>query len=307
MDELLDLNLLRVLVAVDDWRSVTRAARQLGRSQPAASAALARLREQFRDPLFVRSGSVMTPTPRAVEVLHTARTVLQLVDGSIAAPARFDPATSTLPVRLALSDVGEIIFLPRILQLLQQQMPAATLSAVSLSADAIAREMEAGHIDLAVGHFPDLGGQSFKQQVLFRDSFACLIRADHPIQSRQLTLEQFRRLEHAVVRVESRTEEVMERFLARRRIVRKVRLTTPHFASTPLIVAQSDLVVTVPVPLARHYAAMASNVRIIELPFQPPSIDLKQFWHRRFDKEPRNQWLRSHVFAQFEARRRQGA
>jgi hypothetical protein len=108
----------------------------------------------------------------------------------------------------------------------------------SLPAAEIANGLEAGTIDLALGYFPDLKQHSIFQQSLFSDTFTCLIRADHPVRSPRLSLRQFLQLEHAVVRAESRTEEVIERFLVRRRIQRRVVLTTPHFASVPPIVAQ---------------------------------------------------------------------
>jgi DNA-binding transcriptional LysR family regulator len=142
--------------------------------------------------------------------------------------------------------------------------------------------------------------------VLFRDSFACLIRADHKVRTERLSIQEFSRLDHAVVRVESRTGEVIERYLARRKLTRRVMLTTPHFASAPLIVAQSDLIVTVPEPLARYFVGASSNLRVVGLPFDPPSIQLKQFWHRRYHKDPRSRWLRTRIYEQF-AFRRHGA
>ena len=299
----LDLNLLRVLVALFEQQSVSRAARALDRSQPATSVALSRLRAHFDDPLFIRAGGGMRPTPRAESAADAARAVLEIVDSRMVPQAPLVPAASDRPVCLAMSDVGEFIFLPTILQMLQQQMPLAAVRSVSMPAAAVAMGLEDGAIDLAVGYFPDLSGGNFLQQVLFRDRYACLIRADHPVRSHQLSVQEFTRLEHAVVRVESRTEEVMERYLARRRVVRRVALTTPHFASAPLIVAQSNLIVTVPEPLAHYFARTSSNLRVVGLPFEPPAIDLKQTWHRRFNNEPRNRWLRARIYEQFRHRR----
>lgn len=298
-----DINLLRVLVALESERSVSAVARMLGRSQPSVSASLSRLRRQFGDPLFLRSGTRLVPTARTLAVLDAAKKVLDLVDRDIARSGDFDPASSDVPVRLALSDVGELVFLPKILAMLRSKMPRAAVDSVSPLASVVGARLASGDIDLAIGYFPDLAGRSFGQQVLFHDTYACLIRAGHPIEAPSLSLEQFRRLEHAVVRVESRTEEVMERFLAKRGIQRRIALTTPHFATIPMLVAQSDLVVTVPHPLAVHFASTNSSVRIIKLPFEAPTIALKQFWHRRYQQDPRSQWLRSRVYALFEDRR----
>ncbi len=273
----LDLNLLYVLVALDDRRSVSGAALQLQRSQPAVSSALSKLRAFFDDPLFVRTGNVMQPTPRATTIVESARSVLGRVGTDIVAAPAFDPATAERPITLALSDVGEVVFLPTLLKHLRQLAPRASVNAVSLPADAVANALEAGTVDLAMGYFPDLKKNNFFQQVLFTDGFISLLRADHPVSARKLSLKQFLQLEHAVVRAESRTEEVIERYLARKRIQRRVVLTTPHFSSAPMIVAQSDLIVTVPEPLARYFSDASAQVRVVGLPFESPRIDLKQF------------------------------
>jgi DNA-binding transcriptional LysR family regulator len=289
----LDLNLLRVLTAIDDRRSVSAAAIRLGRSQPSVSAALGRLREFFADPLFVRSGNHMQPTPRAVEIMGSVREVLSRIGTEIVAAPTYEPLTSHQPIVLALSDVGEVVFLPAILPALRQLAPNANVRSVSLPAEEIANGLENGSIDLALGHFPDLKRHNFFQQTLFSDTFTCLLRADHPVRATRLTLRQFLQLEHAVVRAESRTEEAIERFLVRRRIQRRVVLTTPHFASIPPIVEQSDLIVTVPEPLARYYSTVSARIRCVRPPFDPPRIDLKQSWHRKFHHDPRNRWLRN--------------
>lgn len=296
----LDLNLLRVLVAIDDKRSVSAAAIQLQRSQPSVSSALGKLRAFFSDPLFVRSGNTMQPTPRAIEIMAPVRGVLSRIGMEIVAAPTFEPASSHRPIVLALSDVGEVVFLPAILKELRRIAPGTSLRSVSLPADEVADGLEAGTIDLALGYFPNLKRHNFFQQVLFSDSFTCLIRADHPVKSPRLSQKQFMQLDHAVVRAESRTEEVIERFLARRRIQRRVRLTTPHFASVPPIVEQSDLVVTVPVPLARYFSTVSARIRVVRPPFDPPHIDLKQIWHRKFHHDARNRWLRSLMCSLFQ-------
>jgi DNA-binding transcriptional LysR family regulator len=298
----LDLNLLRVLAAIEEKRSVSAAAVMLQRSQPSVSSALARLREFFDDPLFVRSGNTMQPTPRVIEVMGPVREVLSRIGMEIVAAPVFDPTTSQQPVVLALSDVGEVVFLPRVLRELRRVAPRISLRSVSLPAEDLARGLEAGAIDLALGFFPNLTQHNFFQQTLFADTFTCLLRADHPVKSARLSLKQFLQLDHAVVRAESRTEEVIERFLVRRRIQRRVVLTTPHFASIPPVIEQSDLIVTVPEPLARYFAGVSTRLRIVKPPFEPPRIDLRQFWHRKFHHDARSRWLRALMCELFQKR-----
>lgn len=299
----LDLNLLYVLVALADHRSVSSAAAKLGKSQPGVSSALAKMRAFFADPLFVRSGNAMQPTPRAVELIEAARDVLERVGAGIAAAPAFDPQTSSRTVTLALSDVGEVVFLPSILKELRTKLPNALVRSVSLPAEDVPRSLESGEIDLAIGYFPDLERSNFFQQTLFSDTFASLIRSDHPLASRKLSIKQFLALEHAVVRAESRTEEVIERFLARKKLKRRVVLETPHFASAPIIVAQSDLIVTIPEPLARYFCSVSAAVRLVDLPFAAPRIPLKQFWHRKYHHDARSRWLRTLIYELFQDRR----
>lgn len=288
----LDLNLLHVLVALGESRSVSAAALKLEKSQPAVSVALRKLRQSFGDPLFVRSGNSMQPTPRATALVQSARSLLARVEADMVASPAFDPAASQRTVSIALSDVGELVFLPAILRELHARMPRAAVRSVSLPAAEVAAGLEDGTIDLAMGYFPDLERRNFYRQVLFTDTYVSIVRADHPVKARKLTLKQYVALDHAVVRAESRTEEVVERYLARRHIRRRVVLTTPHFASAPMIVAQSDLIMTVPEPLARYFTRASADVRVIGMPFDPPRIALKQFWHRKFHDDARNAWLR---------------
>ncbi len=298
----LDLNLLYVLVVLEEKRSVSAAALALQKSQPAVSGALARLRLFFNDPLFVRSGNSMQPTPRASALIEAARQVLERVGTDIVSTRAFEPGSNRQTISIALSDVGEVVFLPALLRDLRRLAPNALVRSVSLPAADVAAGLESGSIDLAIGYFPDLKKSNFFQQALFTDTFASLLRLDHPVSARKLTLKQYLQLEHAVVHAESRTEEVMERYLARRKIRRKVVLSTPHFASAPIIVAQSDLIVTIPEPLARYFAQVSANVRTVGLPFDAPRIQLKQFWHRKFHHDERNAWLRSRVCELFQRR-----
>lgn len=298
----LDLNLLYVLVALENKRSVSAAALTLRKSQPAVSGALAKLRSFFNDPLFVRSGNSMQPTPRAITLIEGARQVLDRVGTDIVSVPTFDAATTHQTINIALSDVGEVVFLPALLNDLRHRAPNALVRSVSLPASDVADALESGGIDLAVGYFPDLKKSNFFQQALFTDTFASLVRLDHPVPARKLALRQYLQLEHVVVHAESRTEEVMERYLARKRIHRRIVLSTPHFASVPIIVAQSDLIVTIPAPLAHYFARASANVRTVALPFDPPRIQLKQFWHRKFHHDQRNAWLRSRVCELFQRR-----
>lgn len=291
----IDLNLLPIALALYESRSVSRAAESLQMSQPAVSSALGRLRRALGDPLFVRTRRGMEPTPRAAALIAPARAALERIDREVLQSAAFDPAAAARTFTFALSDVGEMVFLPRLLERLTRLAPHAAIRSVTPPLPHLEQGLESGDIDLALGYFPDLGRGSVFQQRLFTHSYACLLRADHPIRGDRLSLDQFRALGHAVVRVESRSQEVFEQYLRRRRIRRRVVLRTPHFLSLAMIVARSDLVVTVPHALALYFARLAANLKIVRLDFEMPLIDLRQHWHRRFHHDARSRWLRALV------------
>jgi DNA-binding transcriptional LysR family regulator len=296
----LDLNLLRVLVALADAGNVSRAARTLAMSQPACSSALGRLRLSFGDALFVRTGRGMQPTPRAVQLIEAARGVLGRIDAEVLAPRTFDAASQSGIFTLALSDVGEVVFLPKLLERLSMLAKNVTVRSVSLSHEATERGLESGEVDLAVGYFPDLAGHNLFQQRLFTHHFLCLSRADHPVRGSTLTLEQFQQLGHAVVRAEGRSQELFERFLRERQIERRIVLYTPHFMSIPFILQRTDLIATVPHAVALAFSRNYGNLRMIETPFEMPRFDLKQYWHRKYQSDARNSWLRQLVSSLFD-------
>jgi DNA-binding transcriptional LysR family regulator len=294
-----DLNLLPVLVAIYDQGSVSGAAQRLGTSQSAVSAALAKLRQKFGDPLFVRVGYGMAATAKMRSQIAFVRETLARVDSALATDLTFDPATTNRMFTFALSDVGEMVFMPKILQRLHSLAPGATVRSVTLPPREIEHDLENGDIDLAVGYFPDLRRKAFVEQHLFTHHFVCLLRADHPIKASVLSLKQFLSLEHAVVYGTGRSYEIFERFLQRKKITRRVVLQTPHFMSIPTIIAQSDLIVTVPHAVGAFVTNAHMNIRIAQPPLRIPPIDLKQHWHRKFHDDAKVKWLRGLVATLF--------
>jgi DNA-binding transcriptional LysR family regulator len=293
-----DLNQLWVLAAMGQARRVEHAAQLLGMTQPGVSNALRRLRERFGDPLFVRTGRGMEPTPRGAEYIEAAQEIIKQYERRMRGPARFDPEATDTEFRFAMTDIGEILFLPRILEFLRVHAPRATVRGVSLPPRALAQALEEGSVDLAVGYFPDVKGSSYFQQRLFSHGFVSLVRADHPLVGRKLTRASFLSLGHAVVQAEARGQELFEHYLRKHRIRRRVVLHVPHFMSIPLVIAKSDLIATVPFAVGISFGELAP-LRLMRPPFDLPHIDLKQHWHRRFHKDARNVWLRSMVVSLF--------
>ena len=181
MTRAFDLNLLPVLVEIHEHGSVTAAAQHLGMSQSAVSSALAKLRQKYGDPLFHRAGHGMKATPRMRALIQPLRDALTRMDGTFASESAFDPKTTQRTFTFAMSDLGEMVFMPKILRRMRRAAPRAAVRSVAASAAQIERGLETGEIDVAVGYFPDLREKSFLEKHLFFHHFVCLLRADHPI------------------------------------------------------------------------------------------------------------------------------
>lgn len=289
-----DLNLLRVLVALEQTRNVTRAAQQLDMSQSGFSSALSRLRQHVGDELFVRTAGGMEPTSRCLQMVETAKNVLaQVQDGVLELPT-FEPASAQAEFHLAMADVAEIVFLPSLLRALQERAPHARITCQSLPRDELKSALERGGIDLALGYFPDLQANPFFQQRLYTHTYACMLRPGHRALRQRLTEKSFAELGHAVVSSPSRSTDLMEAFLERRGIARRVVLRTPHHMSLPAIIENTDLIATVPLATAARFERLGA-IKIVPLPFEPPMFPVQQHWHRRTHHDPRLRWLRSVV------------
>lgn len=179
----LDLNLLRVFAQLLRERQVSRAAVALGLSQPAVSNALRRLREELGDELFHRSARGMQPTAYALRIAPAVTQALDLIGGALATAQDFDPVDSQRSFTLAMSDVGQIYFLPLLMETLACEAPQVSLRIVGLNAAELPLAMSDGRIDVALGWLPQLQA-GFFQQVLFRQGYVCLMRAGHPAAAR---------------------------------------------------------------------------------------------------------------------------
>ncbi len=287
-----DLNLLPIAFALYDELNVSRAARVLGMSQPAVSMALRRLRETFNDPLFVRVPTGVAPTPRAHALIRRARPLIQQLQEDLRTEETFDPARTASTFTIALSDAGELAFLMRLLKAFRALAPHSIIQSASVPPAQLAHDLERGDIDLAVGYYPTLSSRNFRQRRVETQHFACLMRAGHPRRAARLSVKDFLSLDHAVVRAEGRSQEVLERFLDRKRFRRKIVLVTPHFLSIPFVIARSDLVTAIPEKVATYFASLSPDLAVATLPFEEVTLELKLHWHRRFDNEPRSRWLR---------------
>jgi DNA-binding transcriptional LysR family regulator len=282
-----DLNLLRVFDAVLREGGVTPAAATLGLTQPAVSNALARLRKVFGDALFVRTPAGMEATPFARELAEPVRQALALLESALAHGPGFDPASATRAFRFYMSDVGQVEFLPPLVERVQREAPGVRLEAVALDVDDIGAALAAGALDLAIGFLPGLG-PPVRRRTLFRDPYACLMRADHPIET--LTRKRFVEASHALVTYRG-GHRVIEEALERAGLLRRIALRVPHFTVVPMVLERTDLILTLPARVAKVFERRA-RLKALPPPLAIAPAEVAVHWHERFEADPGNRWLR---------------
>ena len=290
----LDLNLLRVFHAIYSSGSVSRAAESLGLSQPATSLALARLRDQFSDPLFVRTRGSMRATPLARQIAGPVGKVLGTISSDVLARTAFDPRNTTKQFVFGMSDVGETVNLPPILKQMRAQAPNARVATITLPPRRMEEALESGEVDLAVGYFPDLTKGNLYRQRLFERGWYCVASSSHPRIRTPLTLRQLLEEHHVQVLSGVRLTDRIEKHLQRKGLRRHIAVQVQHYLCLPAILGNSELVSIVPSAVGKLLGQMPS-LKTLELPFDAPMNNVLQYWHARFHADPINKWLRGAV------------
>ena len=286
----LDLNLLRVFDAIATEGSVTVAGERIGLSQPAMSNALGRLRTDFGDPLFVRTPRGMRPTPFAQQLAQPVREALRLIQTALQQHAGFEPGSSDNTFRFWMSDIGEMVFLPGLLERVKQDAPGVKIEVVRIPIKDVHAALEAGELDLAVGFLPGLI-TGVRQLPLFREHYVCMLRADHPVIGATISARQFREAAHVLVSYVGTGHQVIEETFVGAGLNARIAVRVPHFLVVPMILARTDLIVTVPSRVAAVFA-QRGEFKVLPLPLRMPSFEVQLHWHQRFHQDPANRWLR---------------
>lgn len=289
----IDLNLLAVFQEVYRERQISAAAKRLGLTQSAVSNALARLRRVFNDELFVRTAQGMQPTPFAEQVAGPVGAAMAQVALALNQRSQFDPATSERRFVLAMTDVGEVHFMPALIERCRALAPRVQLSSVRAGSIALKEELETGRVDLAVGPFDGISEALF-QRLLFRQPYVSMFRKGHPLGRGKVTLARFVAAEHLLVDATDAPYDRINQLLEQAGVGGNSRFRVPHFTAVPYIVSTGELVVTVPLKLAER-AAAPFGLTWITPPLALPQLQTNLFWHRRFNQDPGNQWLRALV------------
>lgn len=289
----LDLNLLVVFHQLLVERRVSGAADSLGISQPAVSNSLAKLRRLFGDELFLRTPRGMEPTPYAEQLAEPVSEALALIHGGINRRSSFDPRSATRAMTIGMTDIGEIYFLPALVERLRREAPGVTLSTVRNTAVNLRDELESGKVDLAIGLLPQLRA-GFFQRRLFTQSYVCLLRQGHRLAKRRIALAEYAGAEHLLVISAGTGHGKVDDLLRRRGIERTIRLTVPHYVSVGHILQRSDLVATVPERLADRLVE-PFDLWAVPHPAKLPAVSISVFWHAKYHRAPASQWLRGVV------------
>jgi DNA-binding transcriptional LysR family regulator len=292
----IDLRQLRVFEVLLRERNLTHAAATLGVSQPALSKTLAGLRRYFSDPLFIRVGHRMEPTAKALELEPSIRALLDGVTMLSAKHRPFDPAVSTRAFSFSVVDSGMVRLLPRLIDFLEQHAPHVQLKVLSPDIEGLEASLESGQLDFAMGSFPVLS-KRIRRQLLWSVTYASVVRHDHPRLHERPSLRAFAAERHILVstagtgHAHQAAERAIERILPPEQIVCRV----PTFVAAAYLASRTDAVVTVPEAMAAELAGLL-GLRLFTPPMKLPRIDVSQYWHERFHREPGNEWIRG-VFA----------
>lgn len=292
-----DLNLFVVLDAIYSQGSITRASQVLNLSQPALSHALARLRTMFDDPLFVRQGAAMVPTPFTRGIITQVRQGLQLFEASLQTDQSFHPAQTQRRFHLGLRDVFEATILPPLVQKISEQGPGITIASVRVDRREIETALSSGDLDMVLEVPIPLSNQ-IRQQRVSRDRLIVLSRKGHPQMPKKknqvLDLDIY--LQQAHVLVSSRRQGVgLEDFeLNREGLRRQISLRCQHYFAACRVVSETDLLLTMPEQYANIANAQFMN-RIDPFPLATQPIDAHLYWHSSADNDPANSWLREQL------------
>jgi DNA-binding transcriptional LysR family regulator len=289
-----DLNLLIHFDALMTCRVVSRAAEQVGVSQPAMSAALSRLRKLFNDPLLVRDGTHWVPTPHAVTLHLEFQPLLARWQRATGPRQEFDPRATARTFSLYATDYMQFTLLPRVLPGLAKDaphlhlrvMPARLLHGMSM--------LDTNHVELLAGYFPD-PAQNLRARFLYEEPAVCVVREHHPCLRGRWNLDAYLRYSHVDLAAHTGYfSGAIDRMLQAVNRQRSVAATLSSYMVCPHVVANSDLIATMPMSVAKA-AARSSRLALLDVPLKLPALSVSLYWHERHQNDPGHGWLRQYI------------
>lgn len=286
-----DLNLLITLDVLLAEGSVAKAGRRLNLSASAMSRALSRLRQTTGDPLLVRAGRALVPTPRAIELRERVRQVVCDAEAVLLPAATFDLRAVKRTFTLRTSDGFVENFGARIWTRAAHEAPGVRLRFLQkLSKDSA--PLRDGSVDLDTGVVGEDTGPEVRLRALFRDRFIGVVRAGHPLAQGEVTVERYAGGQHVLVSRRGGDTGLMDVYLGALGVERRVATTVNGFSAALALARGADLIATVP---EQHTHHLRADMFSFELPFPSEPITVSMFWHPRLDADPAHRWLRTCV------------
>lgn len=286
----MDLNLFIVFEAIYDQGSITRAAEVLNVTQPAVSNNIARLRELFNDPLFIRVGKGISPTPIAHDLIGPVRQALQTFDSTFKRLDTFDPKTSDRTISVSMGDLSEVIFLTPLANKIDQLDSNIAVQNLLVPRSQLHEKLASGEIDLAIE--PELLAEpSLHSQLLLQDEFVCVVRKGHSLAKKQLSLETYLALGHLNISNRPHGANPVDKALSKLNQRRRVAVRVQHSLVARDLLKDSDLSLTVP----RRFVSQIlgdKDFHCLDLPFVVPPLEYWLYWHTVAGENSANRWAR---------------
>lgn len=293
----IDLNLFVVFDTIYAEGGITRASRRLNLSQPAISHALGRMREMFDDPLFIRHGHAMTPTPLARRMIEPVRQALQGLEVTLSKVDRFNPAAASKRFVIGMRDAMETVVLADVMRGIARSAPQVDISAVRTERRDIERELSAGTLDLAVDVMLPLP-EDIRRRHLGQEWFTVVARKRHPAVRGRVSLDTYLAQEHIAVSSRRRGLSAEDFELGRHNLRRRVRLRCQSYFAACRVVRETDLILTMPQRHARILNTHFGN-QLLPFPLKVPAFDTYLYWHANAEADPANAWLRGEMVRTF--------
>ena len=288
-----DLNLLVVFKTLYEERNVTKASKKIGITQPAMSNALNRLRYLVKDELFIRGPKGMRPTPRANELSSPIQTALNNLELSLSS-INFDPLTTKKLYKISISDDVAPLILPNLINFLEKESPNSSLRIRSEQGSEALKLLDSNDIDFAIGRF-EMVSTRFESVDLYTEKYVCMMNSDHPLaKDEKLSIEQYLSSKHLRVAPAGTPVAPIDRSLSQLNLEREIFARIDLVTMAPLILKNSDLILTLPSKTAQRMAKNY-NFSIAELPIGLEQRQTKLLWHRELTNHPAYDWIKGQI------------
>ena len=289
----LEISTLVIFQQLLKLKSVSQTARHLDLSQPAVSRKLAKLRDHFKDPLFVRTGRGLLPTPLAIELDPFIEEVLNIFQTRFHSYDKFDPEISERKFTIASSEIGHKLLLPLLFKACNEQAPNISLRSTRPATSNLVSDLENGDVDVTLGAYPKLYSGIY-EKTLATESYVCGVRKNHSVIDGRITVEQFMASDHIIVSTKGlgHIHRQIEKHLLDYCPKERVKVISDNFVTAALLAEETDCIAMLPARVGEIFGGRL-NLQFLDPPINVPDFEIKLYWHERFHQAPANRWLRN--------------